>query len=99
MNQVIGIADTGLDTSSCFFADDETYGAITPIDKAGKVEDFRRKVVQYVGFADDRDEKSGHGSHVAGTVAGKSLSVLSNMNGVAPEAKISMYDIGTPILK
>jgi hypothetical protein len=39
----------------------------------GTLQPFRRKVIQYVAYADTVDELDGHGTHVSGSVAGKSL--------------------------
>jgi Subtilase family len=36
----------------------------------------------------------GHGTHVSGSVAGNSLGVFGEMDGMAPDAKISFFDIG-----
>ena len=41
------------------------------------------------------DLSNGHGSHVAGTVAGMSLSDGNFYKGMAPGAKLSFFDIGT----
>ena len=100
-NQVIGIADTGVDDLSCFFIDhksadddDDDGEQITLVNRDGIVEEKRRKLIQYVAFGDGLDDLNGHGTHVAGTVAGNSMNTLSNMNGIAPEAKISIFDVG-----
>ena len=93
-NQVCGLADTGVDDTSCFLVDnsDAYYGPRT--DRSGKVQLHRRKVVQYVASADDGDVEGGHGTHVAGSILGKSLSDYSLVDGVAPEAKLAFFDIG-----
>ena len=36
----------------------------------------------------------GHGTHVSGTVAGNSMGDFGEMDGMAPDAKISFFDIG-----
>lgn len=43
-----------------------------------------RKVVQYVPYVDDGDYKYGHGTHVAGSIAGKRLDAEGAADGVAP---------------
>jgi hypothetical protein len=39
----------------------------------------------------------GHGTHVSGSVAGNSLGVFGEMDGMAPDAKISFFDIGNTL--
>ena len=72
--QVVGVADTGVDDLSCFFVDDS--GTITPRSTAKNPKTYssRRKVIQYVAYADSQDEEGGHGSHVCGSVLGQSMS-------------------------
>jgi len=36
----------------------------------------------------------GHGTHVCGSVAGSSVAEFPHMNGMAPDAKISFFDLG-----
>ena len=36
----------------------------------------------------------GHGTHVSGSVAGNSMGEFGQMDGMAPDAKISFFDIG-----
>jgi len=62
--QVVAVSDTGIDRNNCYFWDTEhpTPGKDIDLDN--------RKIVQYVPFVDDSDGSYGHGTHVAGTVAG-----------------------------
>ena len=53
----------------------------------------KRKVVQYISFANDVDTADGHGTHVSGTVAGESLSANTIANGHASGAKIAFFDM------
>jgi subtilisin family serine protease len=62
--------------------------------RSGIIEPFRRKVIQYVAYADTIDEIDGHGTHVSGSVAGKSLGAFQEMDGMASDAKIAFFDIG-----
>lgn len=92
--QICGIADSGLDDTSCFFIDTSDAYPTLATNRKGVLEPFRRKVIQYIPFADAMDEEGGHGTHVSGSVAGSSLSDFSDMDGVAPEAKITFFDLG-----
>jgi len=106
-NQVIGLADSGMDLNSCFFAETDKerypnppfYNFEQDSDIKFRPEDAgRRKVVQYVTFADDIEIWDlGHGTHVGGTLAGYPHSpTLSHVrfSGMAPFAKIAFFDIG-----
>jgi len=55
----------------------------------------RRKVVSYDNtFKDDIDQFGGHGSHVAGTMAGDRLDGKVDIGqGIAPDAKIHVFDM------
>jgi hypothetical protein len=96
--QVVGVADTGLDESSCYFYDqDKGFIERTLFDKP-KHDWSHRKVVQYTYLpeADQSDVQDGHGTHVCGTVAGAnqgSASEGSLFNGVAPGAKLAFMDL------
>jgi len=63
--QVIQIADTGLDMSHCLFRDSTGNVRTTTYDVAA-FDSSRRKVVQYVVWADSSDVPAGHGTHVNG---------------------------------
>jgi len=90
-NQIVSLSDSGIDLNSCYFRDSKpmTFGSIDL---------SRRKVVQYVAYADKIDDIKGHGTHVAGTIAGhKSLDGNQGLdgfaNGVAPDAKLAFVDL------
>jgi subtilisin family serine protease len=92
--QIGGIADSGVNDLSCFFADNSEMYRTRSTSRTWGIESFRRKIIQYVPYADSVDDEGGHGTHTCGTLAGESLSVFSEENGVAPGAKIAFFDIG-----
>lgn len=83
--QLVGVGDTGLDYDMPWFHDP----ADNPIGPA------HRKVVGYAPLTDDYDGNFGHGTHVAGTVAGDRTPVdgLTQANGMAPGARLFIQDI------
>ena len=93
--EIIGVVDTGIDMKSCYFRDDN---CTTPFSVDGSVIDHTcRKVVQYVTYTDNTDWEDGHGSHVAGSAAGRSILDYGDYmryNGNAPNAKIAFFDVG-----
>jgi hypothetical protein len=110
-NQIVGVADSGVNDLSCFFMDnywlnrkinDNNLEITRTTSRNGQLESFRRKIIQYVPYADGVDDRGGHGTHVCGTIVGDSSLEFSQMNGIASKAKISFYDIGysaLPMLK
>eukprot|EP00904_Undaria_pinnatifida_P010529 jgi/Undpi1/6606/HiC_scaffold_20.g09085.m1 len=69
--QIIGISDTGLDESSCFFRDDVNGLVPRTSMSDGDAYPDQRKVIQYVVFGDDDTDADGHGTHVSGIALGK----------------------------
>eukprot|EP00698_Gefionella_okellyi_P022927 TRINITY_DN7693_c0_g1_i1.p2 TRINITY_DN7693_c0_g1~~TRINITY_DN7693_c0_g1_i1.p2 ORF type:complete len:1029 (-),score=261.30 TRINITY_DN7693_c0_g1_i1:3301-6387(-) len=86
--QVVAVADTGLDMTSCFFSDPAVNLTL------GVVNMNARKVVLYQNIADGLNVQDAHGTHVAGSIAGNTTTAtLANYNGMAPAAKIAFQDI------
>jgi hypothetical protein len=89
--QVVGCADTGLDTSLCWF-NDPTRPVIP-----GTVDMAQRKVVLYQPLVDEEDEGAGHGTHVVGSICGAALdnsSLAAAYDGVAAGARIAFQGMG-----
>jgi len=87
-SQVIAIADTGLNFQSCYFVGGSIPGQ--------EVNETERKVIRYfISGSGDNVDYDGHGTFIAGIVAGASVNTDSSVewNGLAPGAKISFFDI------
>jgi subtilisin family serine protease len=72
---VIGVSDTGIDENSCYFVD-PTHGKVPRSDNllCPHTDNKYRKIIQYVNYSGSNgDYNDGHGSHVAGTLAGKDV--------------------------
>lgn len=101
-DQIVAVMDTGLDDLSCFFAEESctgSYSATCPTIRDGPVDNSRRKVIQYIPYADGTDCAGGHGTHVTGTILGSPVDVglssnFSKMHGIAPDAKVVFQDVG-----
>ena len=91
--EIVHIGDTGLDYDACFFHDPDQTVKFYP-----ESNPLHRKVLSYVEcqdfeIVDHQDQRGAHGTHVAGTFTGKSLSEHKNMNGGVPEAKLVFGDL------
>lgn len=92
--QVIGVSDSGLDTDNCY-----VWDSSGDIRKNGSVDTSRRKVIQYDDFVDAKDDPSGHGTHVVGTIVGhRAVDGRTESDGiadgVAKDAKVAFFDCG-----
>ena len=74
--EIVGVSDSGLDDYSCFFYDTSGKYSSPRTTRtsvySNSVESDRRKVIQYVSYADGGDSVAGHGTHVVGTLIGSS---------------------------
>lgn len=95
--QVVAVVDTGVDEFHPFFYD-ENIRAAHSANGSFEYNLNHRKIVSIYKGADCVDDEIGHGSHCAGTVLGKANCDNCNYNkyqGVAPDAKLFMIDIGS----
>lgn len=92
---IIGIGDSGIDYDNCFFND-----VFNPV-PVNTFNEAHRKIVIYDSTSGDVADGSGHGTHVAGVLAGNVQwsddpdlqNALSQYNGIAPGAKIAFKDL------
>lgn len=92
--QIVTVIDSGLDGLHPFFRDTKREIPYNRTDLQ------HRKVVRYDAVADAIEIENGHGTHVAGTVAGNPNCVdcgFKMYSGMAPEAKIYFIDQGEMI--
>lgn len=79
---VVAVSDTGIDLDNCYFLDNDH-----------EVGPDHRKVIQYYqGASDSSDYQGGHGTHVAGILAGKRWDSPGKGDGVAPGARLVFFD-------
>jgi subtilisin family serine protease len=105
--QTVAIVDTGIDADACFFRD--TALGLPPINACNGgtlTNTAERKVVAVDflsstecngGIAGNEWDTHGHGTHVAGTVAGDNFANLlthDTADGMAPGAKLVIQDAG-----
>ena len=108
LNCCPGIADSGIDLASCYFADPayaaahggraapffDLNAAADSTPRAPTADDrTHRKVVQYVWLGDTTDDALGHGTHTAGSLAGRALADALSPSGI-PEPHPSAANDG-----
>lgn len=95
--QIVAHGDSGVDYDMCFFND---VNHTVPIDTVNL--EHRKVVIFRQMLQNDSGRKNFHGTHTAATIAGNiAFSHDSNVekslkpyNGMAPNAKLSIYDLG-----
>jgi hypothetical protein len=55
--------DTGVDELSCFFRNEDGSKVARSSYKNPTYDNTKRKVIQYINYADDSDTEGGHGMH------------------------------------
>ncbi|WP_319506852.1 PGF-pre-PGF domain-containing protein [uncultured Methanolobus sp.] len=79
--QIVGIADTGLDTG---------------VNNSSMHADLRGRILSIIDTSNDGSaaDQAGHGTHVAGSVLGNGSLSGGNYSGMAPEAELVFQAIG-----
>jgi len=89
--QVAQISDSGVNVDNCYFSD---QNGIVNRDTSKAVDSSKRKIIQYYTASIDNTDAKGHGTHVAGIIVGQVENAAnSDQDGVAPEAKLAVYDM------
>eukprot|EP00931_Biecheleriopsis_adriatica_P119080 TRINITY_DN94359_c0_g1_i1.p1 TRINITY_DN94359_c0_g1~~TRINITY_DN94359_c0_g1_i1.p1 ORF type:complete len:924 (-),score=177.40 TRINITY_DN94359_c0_g1_i1:91-2862(-) len=90
MGQVLGLGDTGVRTDSCSFRDSAEQ---VPFESLSNT---HRKIAGYFSMSgDQQDSPTGHGTHIAGSMVGKSEEAAAGQpdNGMAPSARLVVVDV------
>lgn len=91
--QLIGVGDSGIDEGSCYFRSEDGLPVARSSYQSPTFNLTKRKVVQYIDYADDKDRPSGHGTHVCGTLAGSSVEGADQYGGHGSGAKVAFFDM------
>jgi hypothetical protein len=94
--EIVAVGDTGADQQSCYFIETNAANRANPSSIYSPTTNLKaRKIVQYTylpGSGDMKDDVSGHGSHVLGSIIGSKpgadlyqgkLNSIDTMNFVA----------------
>ena len=88
LGEIVTIMDSGVDYNSCYFREN---GNLPPGPS-------HRKIINYTTFGGDVYDGcgTGHGTHVAGTIAGDQSYITGNPQnaGMAYEAQLTVQDVG-----
>ena len=107
--QIVAVADTGIATSSCFFADAQhTYpvieSTVCPFSPACVPADTNHRKIRawWTGTGGDRRDDDGHGTHIAGMVGGSAARGArgrdqtvnsADFDGLAPDVRFVFVDM------
>ncbi|EAX96616.1 hypothetical protein TVAG_148910 [Trichomonas vaginalis G3] len=95
--QIVSISDTGLDAQLCWFKDPDQD---VPTESFNAMD--HRKILTYFRYADDKDGRHGHGTFIAGIIAGQAVCPDDDdddlcpgtiYDGVAPYTRIIVNDL------
>lgn len=95
--QVVSITDTGLDGQLCWFKDPDQD---IPTEVFNAMD--HRKILTYFRYADDKDGRHGHGTFIAGIIAGQAICPNDDdedrcpgtiYDGIAPMSRIIVNDL------
>lgn len=93
--QLISVSDTGVETSTCFFADPRFAVPFTPVQVVPADTGHRKVRAYWTGLGDNVDEgpEAEHGTHVVGTATGSGSNASAAFSGGAPDARLVFIDL------